>query len=771
MRRLLGCLALSFCSASFAHAQVVTLKVMTYNVQKTTNYAEIAEVIYAEGATIVAIQETDTTKAEGIRNAIQNRTPEADTWHVTTAQGIPGSILPAVVSKYPILATTHINLYSQGDFYGEYRQAVQATLEVSDFAGGPRRLQVISTHFSTRESGEQPRRRQAEELVAFAKPFPGPRILLGDFNFDPERDSPGTDPTPYNTVRNAGYQDAFRELHPSATTDPGRTIATRKVPTAYLTRRFDYAFYTRTAGFYAVTSAVVMNARTDFASDHYPLLTEFEWDGSTTGDPGTTGSIAREYWTGIPGSAVSAITGPPTGSHALTWYLEGVDWNAPPAHRPRMPYDWADNYGQRIRGYITAPQTGAYTFWLASDDNSELWLNASGQDPAGAARIAHISGTQFTHSAQWWKQEVSPHADLQQRSAPVSLAAGQQYYIEVLHKEGTGGDAVAVGWQLPNGDYERPIPAWRLSPFTGGAPNNNPAISSASANPSQANVNQNVSFTASASDPDGDPIAYSWNFGDGTAPAPGQNVTHAYASANTYNAVVTVTDNRGGSATRTVTVVVTSPGGGGVLLEDNFNDNSLELTTKWERDHLFSGATNTAVPVAETNQRLEIGPLLTNSTSAYNGIRSLTTHDFTGAYVYVQLVQPAASASTGFAMLTIGPNGTNHYRFYTVSGQLVCEKKIANQKSWPCPGGEAGIPLTANHQFLSIRHEGTDVVWATAPAAGSAPGTWTDLYRETWNSSVTLTGMIFELKAGTSAVQSTPPGTVFFDNFRAARRP
>jgi hypothetical protein len=25
---------------------------------------------------------------------------------------------------------------------------------------------------------------------------------------------------------------------------------------------------------------------------------------------------------------------------------------------------WADNYGTRMRGYITAPATGNYTFWL-----------------------------------------------------------------------------------------------------------------------------------------------------------------------------------------------------------------------------------------------------------------------------------------------------------------------------------------------------------------------------------------------------------------------
>src|SRR6185369_14615417 len=52
-----------------------------------------------------------------------------------------------------------------------------------------------------------------------------------------------------------------------------------------------------------------------------------------------------------------------------------------------------------------------------------------------------------------------------QKSAPISLAAGQKYYIEALHKEGGGGDCIAVGWQLPSGVYERPIPGSRLEAF------------------------------------------------------------------------------------------------------------------------------------------------------------------------------------------------------------------------------------------------------------------------------------------------------------------
>ncbi|MFM1943857.1 MAG: hypothetical protein RI897_2839, partial [Verrucomicrobiota bacterium] len=64
----------------------------------------------------------------------------------------------------------------------------------------------------------------------------------------------------------------------------------------------------------------------------------------------------------------------------------------------------------------------------------------------------------WTASREWDREP-------QQQSAPIRLEAGKTYYIETLHKEGGGGDNIAVGWQLPDGTLERPIPGNRLSPF------------------------------------------------------------------------------------------------------------------------------------------------------------------------------------------------------------------------------------------------------------------------------------------------------------------
>lgn len=60
---------------------------------------------------------------------------------------------------------------------------------------------------------------------------------------------------------------------------------------------------------------------------------------------------------------------------------------------------------------------------------------------------------------------------------------------------------------------------------------------------------------AGSTDPDGTIASYAWNFGDGTT-GTGVSATHSYATAGTYQVTLTVTDDRGGSATDTASVTV-----------------------------------------------------------------------------------------------------------------------------------------------------------------------------------------------------------------------
>lgn len=157
------------------------------------------------------------------------------------------------------------------------------------------------------------------------------------------------------------------------------------------------------------------------------------------------GSVLVEQWNGLSGSSVADLTGSadypnnPDSSSSLT-LLEATSLG--------------DNFGQRIRGYIHAPVTGPYTFFIAGDEAAELWLSNSG-DAAAANLIAHVDSA--TSLRQWT-------ASATQESNRIFLAAGQKYYFEVLHKEAAGADHVSVGWIAPGESDPVVVEGEHLSP-------------------------------------------------------------------------------------------------------------------------------------------------------------------------------------------------------------------------------------------------------------------------------------------------------------------
>ena len=88
-----------------------------------------------------------------------------------------------------------------------------------------------------------------------------------------------------------------------------------------------------------------------------------------------------------------------------------------------------------------------------------------------------------------------------------------------------------------------------------------PLTASAAGSPTTGNAPLNVSFTGSATGGKG-PYSYSWNFGDGTATSTAQNPSHAYTTAGTYTATLTVTDSSSPAlqATAAVTTDVSAVG-------------------------------------------------------------------------------------------------------------------------------------------------------------------------------------------------------------------
>ena len=232
---------------------------------------------------------------------------------------------------------------------------------------------------------------------------------------------------------------------------------------------------------------------------------------------------------------------------------------------------------------------------------------------------------------------------------------------------------------------------------------------------------------------------------------------------------VAVTNPNGQTATLTNGFTYTSTSAAeNVLLSDTFTDNLLD-TTKWAANSLWSGFTDSALASNEMNQRYEIGALMQGTGgSHYNGISSAATYNFTGAYCYVELVQSPSAISTADAMFTIGRDANNFYRIYVEGGSLYLQKRIGGNKATL-----AVLTYDAMSQrFLRIRHDtlSAGVVFDTAADNAGAPGTWNQLYAEPWNtSSVPIDADRFEIKGGTWQVESTAPGKVIFDNFKAAK--
>ncbi len=158
--------------------------------------------------------------------------------------------------------------------------------------------------------------------------------------------------------------------------------------------------------------------------------------------------ILREVWEGIPGNDLGALTNAPAypAQPTSTNYVSDLF---------EAPTDVLEEYGQRMHGYVVPPRTGAYTFWIASDDNGALFLS-SDESPARAQLIASVNS--WTSSREWEKEA-------NQRSSPVNLTAGRPYYIAALMKEGGGGDNLAVRWLMPDGTDQAPIVATNLLPY------------------------------------------------------------------------------------------------------------------------------------------------------------------------------------------------------------------------------------------------------------------------------------------------------------------
>ena len=203
---------------------------------------------------------------------------------------------------------------------------------------------------------------------------------------------------------------------------------------------------------------------------HLDPLTEYFWRVDTlakkTGIPPTTtytkgavwsfttgpagaGSILREIWQNITptGTAISLLYDWPDFPYNPTTSGTITEFDSPDLGLAQ--------YGGRIHGWLYAPVSGDYTFYLTSDDNGQLWLSTD-EDLANAQLIASESSYRTLYD---WA------ASGEETSVPITLVGGKKYYISALWKEGTGGDHCAVGWKVPGATSVTIIDGRYLTPY------------------------------------------------------------------------------------------------------------------------------------------------------------------------------------------------------------------------------------------------------------------------------------------------------------------
>ena len=174
--------------------------------------------------------------------------------------------------------------------------------------------------------------------------------------------------------------------------------------------------------------------------------------GDHANAPEPKGRVLMEYWEGVPAPVISAL-------QATSGYPDQPTGRDYPPVLETVP-DFGDNYGVRMRGYFHAPMSGDYTFYVSGATVAQLWLSTD--HTPGNLRGAPIAEVTAATGFREWDAQAG------QTSVAIPLVRGQKYYFEGLHAAGTGSDHLSVGWQLPDGTLERPVPGDRVSPYLHG---------------------------------------------------------------------------------------------------------------------------------------------------------------------------------------------------------------------------------------------------------------------------------------------------------------
>lgn len=337
-----------------------------------------------------------------------------------------------------------------------------------------------------------------------------------------------------------------------------------------------------------------------------------------------------------------------------------------------------DSYGARLSGAIIPPTTGSYRFYIAADDSARLSLNSTGMTPAGAAVIATVAT--WTDANQWTKYAS-------QKSAAINLTAGQAVWFEALHKEGTGGDNLSVGWSIDGGPIEV-ISGANLAALSTQA-----ATMSIVSHPAAASAAPGETVTLSATTTGPTPAIYQWRRNGNPIGSPSTSATLTLSNVSggaegDYDVIYTT--NLGTLTSNPAHVSITGTGAvvaGGLWRE------------------VYTGIDGSAVSNLTSNAKF---PNFSDSSGPIASATSPTNFADSYGERWTGWLTPVTSGNYRFYLtsdddseLWLGTNETP-----TSAAKILSLSGYTNEKQWSARSPSAYRAMTAGvRYYLEVRHK------------------------------------------------------------------